>query len=115
MNSENAWDGKQGSQSAAQFYVSTYDYYGTNNYDQGPFTKTTDNFEYAGVLHNLVQMDLESKNAGKPDLNPYGALGKFLRAYYYNLMSQKMGDLPLSEALLAEKNTIPRYDSQKEV
>src|SRR3979409_2129280 len=50
LNNHNAWYGKQGSMSAAQFYVSTYDYYGTNNYDQGPFTKTTDNFEYAGVL-----------------------------------------------------------------
>lgn len=115
MNNQNAWDGKQGSQSAAQFYLSTYDYYGTNNYDQGPFTKTTDNFEYTAVLQNLVQMDIESKKAGKPDLNPYSALGKFLRAYYFNLMSQKLGDIPMSEALQAEKNTAPKYDSQKEV
>ncbi len=115
LNNENAWSGKQGSQSAAQFYVSTYDYYGTNNYDQSPFIKTTDNFEYAGVLQNLVQMDIEAKKAGKPDLNPYGALGKFLRAYYYNLMSQKLGDLPLSSALQAGANTAPKYDSQKDV
>ena len=45
MNDQNAWDGKQGSQSAAQFYLSTYDYYGTNNYDQPPFVKTKNNFE----------------------------------------------------------------------
>lgn len=115
MNDQNAWDGKQGSQSAAQFYVSTYDYYGTNNYDQAPFIQTTDNFEYVGALQNLVQMDIESKNAGKPTLNPYSALGKFLRAYYFNLMSQKMGDIPLSEALKAEANTAPKYDSQKQV
>jgi len=115
MNNENAWNGKQGSQSAAQFYVSTYDYYGTNNYDQGPFTKTTNNFEYAVVLQNLVQMDIEAKNAGKPDLNPFQAIGKFLRGYYYNLMSQKMGDLPLSEALLAQAGPEPKYDTQKEV
>lgn len=115
MNNENAWSGKQGSQSAAQFYVSTYDYYGTNNYDQAPFVKTTNNFEYAGVLQNLVQMDIESKNAGKPDLNPYSALSKFLKAYYYNLMSQKLGDLPLSEALQGEKNIAPKYDAQKAV
>ncbi len=115
MNDQNAWDGKMGSQSAAQFYVSTYDYYGTNNYDQEPFTKTKNNFEYTAVLQNIVQMDIESKNAGKPELNPYSALGKFLRAYYYNLMSQKLGDVPLSEALLADQNIAPKYDTQKEV
>jgi len=115
MNNQNSWDGKQGSQSAAQFYVSTYDYYGTNNYDQEPFIKTSNNFEYTKVLQNLVQMDLEAKNAGQNDVNPYSALGKFLKAYYFNLMSQKMGDLPLSEALQAGGNPTPKYDTQKEV
>ncbi|MBI3221152.1 MAG: SusD/RagB family nutrient-binding outer membrane lipoprotein [Bacteroidetes bacterium] len=115
MNDQNAWDGKQGSMSAAQFYLSTYDYYGTNNYDQEPFTNTKNNFEYTTVLENLVRMDIEAKNAGKPDLNPYSAIGKFLKAYYFHLMSQKLGDIPVSEALLAEKNTAPKYDSQKEV
>ena len=115
LNDQNAWDGKLGSQSAAQFYVSTYDYYGTNNYDQEPFTKTQNNFEYTTGLQNIVQMYLEGKNAGKNELNPYNALGKFLNAYYFNIMSQKMGDVPLSEALKAEKNPAPKYDSQKDV
>ena len=101
--------------SAAQFYVSTYDYYGTNNYDQAPFIKTTDNFEYISVLQNLTQMDIEAKKVGKPDINPYSALGKFLKAYYFNLMSQKLGDVPMSEALTGSSNPKPKYDSQKEV
>lgn len=115
MNADNAWDGKQGSQSAAQFYLSTYDYYGTNNYDQGPFTQSTNNFEYTAVLQNLAQMDIEAEKAGLPEVNPYSALGKFLRAYYFNLMSQKLGDVPLSEALLGEANPAPKYDTQKDV
>jgi hypothetical protein len=115
LNDQNAWNGKLGSQSAAQYYISTYDYYGTNNYDQEPFIKTKDNFEYITVLQNLAQMDIEAKNAGKPDLNPYSALGKFLRAYYFNLMSQKLGDLPLSQALLGLENKTPVYDTQKQV
>ncbi len=99
LNDQNAWNGKQGSQSAAQFWISTYDYYGTNNYDQAPFTRNTDNFEYVTVLQNIRQMNLEAKTIGLPDVNVYSAMGKFLNAYYYNLMSQKLGDLPLSEAL----------------
>ncbi|MBL0739618.1 SusD/RagB family nutrient-binding outer membrane lipoprotein [Chryseolinea lacunae] len=115
MNNQNAWSGKQGSQSAAQFYLSTYDYYGTNNYDQTPFTKTENNFEYVGTLSNLVQMELEAKKGASIDRNPYAALSKFLKAYYFNLMSQKMGDLPLSEALQRSDKTTPKYDTQKEI
>jgi hypothetical protein len=115
MNDQNAWDGKQGSMSAAQFYVSTYDYYGTNNYDQEPFTKTKNNFEYTTVLQNCIQMELEAKKGASIDLNPYSALSKFLKAYYFNLMSQKMGDIPLSQALQAENNPSPKYDTQKDV
>jgi hypothetical protein len=115
LNDQNAWDGKQGSQSAAQFYISTYDYYGTNNYDQQPFTKNENNFEYVGALQNIMQMELEAKKGASTDLNPYTAMGKFLRAYYYNLMSQKLGDLPLSQALAGEANKFPTYDTQKNV
>ncbi len=115
MNDQNAWTGKQGSMSAAQFFLSTYDYYGTNNYDQGPFTKTTDNFEYTTVLQNIVQMEIEAKKGATTDLNPYSAMAKFLKAFYFHLMSQKLGDIPMSEALQAEKNPTPKYDTQKEV
>jgi hypothetical protein len=115
MNDENAWDGKQGSMSAAQFYISTYDYYGTNNYDQSPFTKSTDNFSYYFTLENIERMIIEAKNAGAGDVNPYSALGKFLKAYYFNLMSQKLGDIPLSKALKGSAGSAPVYDSQKDI
>src|ERR1041385_1168239 len=115
LNDQNAWNGKQGSMSAAQFYVSTYDYYGTNNYDQGPFTKSSNAFEYVSVLQNLEQMDIEAKKLGLPAVNGYSAIGKFLRAYYFNLMSQKLGDIPLSMALQGKENKEPVYDAQKDV
>ncbi len=115
MNNENAWSGKQGSQSAAQFYVSTYDYYGTNNYDQSPFTKNTNNFEYVTVIQNIEQMKIEARKGASTDLNPYSAIGKFLNAYYYYLMTQKFGDIPLSQALKADANISPVYDTQKDV
>ena len=115
MGDDNAWDGKQGSMSAAQFYVSSYDYYGTNNYDQSPFTKTTDNFTYYFTLENIERIDVEAKNAGLSEVNSYSAIGKFLRAYYYNLMSQKLGDIPLSKALKGSDVIAPVYDAQKDV
>ncbi|MEI9917733.1 MAG: SusD/RagB family nutrient-binding outer membrane lipoprotein [Bacteroidota bacterium] len=115
LNDANAWNGKQGSMSAAQFFISTYDYYGTNNYDQGPFTKTSNSFEYVTVIQNVQQMDIEAKKLGLPVINAYSALGKFFRAYYFNLMSQKLGDIPLSMALQGSDNTMPVYDTQKDV
>jgi hypothetical protein len=115
MNDQNAWVGKQGSQSAAQFFISTYDYYGTNNYDQEPFIKTKDNFEYVNMLQNVKQMEVEAKKGSSTDLNPYSAMAKFLKAYYFNLMSQKLGDIPMSQALEGVEDKIPVYDTQKQV
>jgi hypothetical protein len=113
MNDANAWNGFQGSMCASQFWISSYTYYGTNNYDQGPFLNTS--FGYYSTLENVVRMETEAKNAGAATVNPYSALASFFKAYYFNLMSQKFGDLPLSQALQGSSNKAPVYDSQKSV
>ncbi|MFN8342601.1 MAG: SusD/RagB family nutrient-binding outer membrane lipoprotein [Cyclobacteriaceae bacterium] len=97
-----------------QFFNSTYTYYGTNNYDQDPFFNTTSGFYYR-TLENVVRMEQEAKNSGAADVNPYSALGKFFRAYFYNEMTQKYGDIPVTEALQGQDNIRPKYDSQKAV
>ena len=90
-----------------QFYCSNYNYYSSNEYNWGnadlKFT----------TLKNVVQM--EAKNAGAKDLNPYSALGKFLRAYYYTNMSLQVGDLPVKDALQGLAIDKPKYDTQKDV
>lgn len=113
MDDDNAWSGFQGSMTAGQFWISTYTYYGTNNFDQYPFIGST--FTYYSTLQNVVQMELEAKKLGAPDVNPYSAIGKIMRAYYYNLMSQKFGDLPQSEALQGSTNISPKYDNQHDI
>jgi hypothetical protein len=94
---------------ANQFYASNYNYYSNNEYNWGfaelDFT----------TLKNVVQMEKEAKNAGAKDLNPYSALGKFLRAYYYTNMSLKVGDLPVKDALQGLALDKPKYNTQKEV
>ncbi len=114
MNDDNAWNNGSttGAQTFNQFWLSTYTYYGTNNYDQSPYIGSS--FYYI-TLQNVVQMELEAKNSGATEPNPYSALGKFFRAYYYNLMSQKMGDIPLSAALQASADKDPVYDAQKDI
>ncbi len=119
MGDDLAWTSAQ---EFNQFYISTYTYYGTNNYDQSPFINSyfggsgpNVSQSYYFTLENVVRMEAEAVNAGATDTNPYAALGKFFRAYYFNLLSQKFGDLPASDALQGSANPTPKYDNQKQL
>jgi hypothetical protein len=92
-----------------QFYAINYNYYGENEYN---WTSSDLRWEQ---LKNILKMEDEAKLASGKALNPYSAMGKFLKAYYYNFMTTRMGDLPLTEALKGVENTTPKYNSQKEV
>ncbi len=91
-----------------QFYCSNYNYYDNNEYSWG-----NANLQFT-TLKNVVKMEEEAKKSGAKDLNPYSALGKFLRAYYYANMSLRVGDLPVKEALQGLTIDKPKYDTQKE-
>lgn len=92
-----------------QFYCSNYNYYDNNEYSWGNAS-----LQFT-TLKNVVKMEEEAKKSGAKDLNPYSALGKFLRAYYYVNMSLRVGDLPVKEALQGLTIDKPKYDTQKEV
>jgi hypothetical protein len=92
-----------------QFYCSNYNYYDNNEYNWGNAS-----LQFT-TLKNVVKMEAEAKNSGAKELNPYSALGKFLRAYYYTSMSLRVGDLPVKDALQGLANDKPKYDTQKEV
>lgn len=91
-----------------QYWCCNYNYYGTNEY----WASASLNFM---TLKNILKMEEEAKRAGGGDVNPYTAIGKFLKANFYVRMSQRVGDLPLSEALQGLKNEAPKYDSQKDI
>lgn len=92
-----------------QFYCSNYNYYSTNEYNFGqmPNQFTT--------LKNVIKMEEEAKRAGLPDVNGYSALGKFFRAYFFDQMSKRVGDLPMTEGLKGIEGITPKYDTQKVV
>ena len=92
-----------------QFYCSNYDYYASNQYN---WTTTGLNFT---TLKNVVKMEEEAKRAGASAVNPYSALGKFFRAYFFDNMTRRVGDVPMMEALKGLENPTPTYDSQKAV
>src|SRR5215813_8687159 len=92
-----------------QYYCCNYDYYGNNRYD---FGSGTNNFT---TLKNVQKMEEEAINGGAAALNPYSALAKFFKAYFFTRMSLQMGDLPMAEALQGSGNLTPVYDSQKKI
>jgi hypothetical protein len=92
-----------------QFWCSNYAYYDDQEYDW-----TTTNFNYS-KLNDVKQMLIEAKRLDLPEVNPYSALGKFFNAYYFIDMSMRLGDVPLTDALLGLENIKPVYNTQKEV
>ena len=92
----------------SQYTLSTYTYYGTNEYWSG-----SANLQY-NTLENVVAMENEAAKASS-GVTPYSALAKFFKAYIYVGMSLKVGDLPMSEALKGLANSKPKYDAQKQI
>jgi hypothetical protein len=95
-----------------QFHCRNYQYYGDNFYSftGGPFGV------YNSNLKNIDRMEAEAINAGASAVNPYGAIAKFLKAYYYYNLTSLMGDVPMSEAVKGLDGTFsPKYDDQKAV
>lgn len=92
-----------------QFYASNYNYYATNDYawTSTPLFYTT--------IKNVVQMEAEAAKTGQPAVNPYSALGKFFRAYFFENMTKKLGDIPMTDALKGLDVLTPKYDTQKAV
>ena len=90
-----------------QFWSCNYAYYGNNEY------WTNAGFNYL-TLTNVVKMEEEAAKSGNT-ATPYHALGKFFRAHFFVRMTQRVGDVPMSEALKGLEVPTPTFDTQKEV
>jgi hypothetical protein len=113
----NSWDLVQ---AWNQYHCQNYGYYGNNIYawtdgsensdlsSEGPFNSYL-------VLKNVVQMEQEEATRGGGTVNPYEAIGRFVRAYYYYNVTSLMGDIPVDEALEGLANYKPTYTSQEKV
>ncbi|SDT19977.1 Starch-binding associating with outer membrane [Mucilaginibacter mallensis] len=93
----------------SQYYIYNYNYYGNNTYD---FDSGAD---YYTTIKNVVTMETVAASAGGAAINPYEAMGKFFRAYFFSKMSMERGDIPMTQALKGLSNLTPTYDTQKAV
>ena len=93
-----------------QYFVSNYSYYwGTNTY-----TWSSSASMYS-VLKYTELMEQQAASLYKGAANPYTALAKFFRAYLFVWYTQRVGDIPMSQAGNATSYPTPAYDSQHDV
>ncbi|AYL96157.1 SusD/RagB family nutrient-binding outer membrane lipoprotein [Mucilaginibacter celer] len=92
-----------------QYTVSNFAYYrGQNAYIWSNSATAYDLIRYANFMEQKA-LALNGTNN-----NIYGALGKFLRAYSFVWLTQRVGDIPASD--VGNTTTLtPKYDSQHDV
>ena len=93
-----------------QYHAQNYDYYGNNIYSW-----TNGSFDPYLVLKNVIQMEKEAISRGASAVNPYEAVGRFIRAYYFYNLTSMFGDVPLTDALKAPAISKPAYTPQQKV
>ena len=103
----NSWDNVQ---AWNQYHCQNYDYYGNNIYSW-----TDGSFNPYLVIKNVIQMEKEATSRGASNVNPYEAVGRFIRAYYFYNTTSLFGDIPLTEALQGSNNSKPAYTPQEQV
>ncbi|HXB34972.1 MAG TPA: SusD/RagB family nutrient-binding outer membrane lipoprotein [Puia sp.] len=95
-----------------QYHCQNYDYYGNNIYS---WAANNASFDPYLVMQNEKQMELEATTRGTAAVNPYEAIGRFVKAYYYYNLTSLYGDVPLQGALEGALNTTPAYTPQEQV
>jgi len=93
-----------------QYHCQNYNYYGNNIYSW-----SNGSYDPYLVLKNVVQMNKEALSRGSAPVNPYEAVGRFIKAYYFYNLTSLFGDVPETEALDAPQNSTPTYTPQEQV
>src|SRR5579862_3542706 len=97
------------STTAAQYVLSNYQYYrGNNSYN---FGSTTDSYD---ILKYAIALEAQSTAQQGNQTNKYFALGQFFKAYAGVWLSQRVGDIPFSQAGNPAIIT-PKFDLQHDV
>ncbi|MGQ1788181.1 SusD/RagB family nutrient-binding outer membrane lipoprotein [Saccharicrinis sp. GN24d3] len=94
-----------------QHFVCIEPIYGNQNYNFG------ETEFYYGTLRDILQMEKEAQRAGSETAEIYTVMAKFFKAYFYVYMTERVGDIPMSEAMkgAVDNNFTPQYDTQKQV
>ena len=92
-----------------QFYLSLYSYYwGANNYNWSTTATMYSVLKYVQLMEGQIPSQYGTQ------ANPYTGLAKFFRAYLFVWYTQRVGDIPMSQAGVSTITT-PAYDLQHDV
>src|ERR1700722_16116896 len=92
-----------------QFYLSLYSYYwGANNYNWSTTATMYSVLKYVELMEGQIPAQFGTQP------NPYTGLAKFFRAYQFIWYTQRVGDIPMSQAGVSSITT-PAYDLQHDV
>lgn len=95
---------------ADQYMVSNYDKYWSNN---------EYSWSYSGhaydILKYTIQLEIQAKAQYGTTNNKYLALAKFFRAYSFIWLSQRVGDIPMSQTGDPLTYPTPVFDNQHDV
>lgn len=93
-----------------QYYVSTYVVYDDQNYLLGEYE-----MDY-GNLRDISAMEKEVARVGTEEARQFLPIAKFFRAFFYIRMTERLGDIPMSQAVKGEEGIfMPAYDTQQQV
>lgn len=84
-------------------------YGGSNQYN---WTDTGNSYPW---LRNIIQLEKNASDALGNERNGYLTISKFLRAYTFVWLTQRVGDIPMKEAGLGLEILNPSFDSQEEI
>ncbi|MDE3212964.1 MAG: SusD/RagB family nutrient-binding outer membrane lipoprotein, partial [Bacteroidota bacterium] len=93
-----------------QYHCQNYNYYGDNIYSW-----TNGSFDPYLVMKNVDKMDEEVTSRGGAAVNPYEAVGRFVKSYYFYNLTMMFGDVPETESLAGSANPTPLYTPQEQV
>ncbi|MCC8152823.1 MAG: SusD/RagB family nutrient-binding outer membrane lipoprotein [Tannerellaceae bacterium] len=100
-----------GAQRYCQFYATGHKLYGHQNYMFGRY-----DMNYS-QLRNVQRMVEEAEKRTSDEMKTYPSLAKFWQAFFYIRMTERLGDIPMSQAIagISDGNFTPVYDTQKQV
>ena len=93
----------------SQYHISNYQYYRGNNFYN--WSSSATNYD---MLKYTILMEQQAASQYGSTPNSYKALAKFFRAYSAIWLSQRVGDIPMSQAG-NPNNLTPKYDLQHDV
>ena len=67
---------------------------------------------YNGALEDCQRMIVQGTATNNPN---WSAVGRIMKSYMFSEMTDAMGDLPYSQALKADTNFTPTYDTQQQI